>query len=119
MVGRERRGGRQRRAGRAVTYTPVQPAATLGDPATVLADSERAMPPRPSPDPASTAGTRSAAVVAGCRAAEGFQGTSPSTNSIALLIRCSGWLVKEDVDAVLADGEMDPLYSEPDLDIAG
>jgi hypothetical protein len=77
------------------------------------------MPPRPSPDPASTAGTRSAAVVAGCRAAEGFQGTSPSTNSIALLIRCSGWLVKEDVDAVLADGEMDPLYSEPDLDIAG
>ena len=78
MVGRERRGGRQWRAGRAVTYTPVQPAATLGDPATVLADSERARPHRSSPDPASTAGTRSAAVVAGCRAAEGFRVSSPA-----------------------------------------
>jgi len=119
MVGRERRGGRQRRAGRAVTYSPVQPAATLGDPATVLADSERARPLRSSPDPASTAGTRSAAVVAGCRAAEGFQGTSPSMNSIALLIRCSGWLVEKDVDAVVGDSELNPFHSEPDLDVAG
>ena len=119
MVGRERRGGRQRRAGRAVTCTPVQPAATLGDPTTVLADSERARPSRSSPDPASTAGTRSAAVVAGCRAAEGFQGTSPSTNSIALLIRCSGWLVKKDVDAVVGDSELNPFHGEPDLDVVG
>ena len=37
-----------------------------------LADSERARPSRSSPDPASTAGTRRAAVVAGRRAAEGF-----------------------------------------------
>ncbi len=65
--------GGTRRAGRATTYTPVQPATSLGEPSTGLADSERARPPRPSPDPASTTGTRSAAVVAGCRAAEGFQ----------------------------------------------
>jgi len=119
MVGRERRGGRQRRAGRAVTYTPVQPAATLGDPATVLADSERARPPRPSPDPVSTAGTRSAAVVAGCRAAEGFQGTSLSPNSIALLVRCPGWLVEKDIDAVVGDSELNPFHSEPDFYVAG
>ncbi|TVT93976.1 hypothetical protein FQA18_14395, partial [Haloferax volcanii] len=49
MVGRERRGGRQRRAGRAATYTPFQPATSLGEPSTVLVDSERARPPRPSP----------------------------------------------------------------------
>ena len=61
MVGRERCGGRQRQAGRAATYTSVQPATSLGDPSTALADSERARPPRSSPDPASTAGTRSAA----------------------------------------------------------
>ena len=36
--------GGTRRAVRAITYTPVQPAATLGDPATVLVDSERARP---------------------------------------------------------------------------
>jgi len=119
MVGRERRGGRQRRAGRAVTDTPVQPAAPLARPFTVLADSERARPSRLSPDPASTAGTRSAAAVAGCRAAEGFQGTSLSTNSIALLIRCSGWLVENDVDAVVGDSELNPFHSEPDLDVAG
>ncbi|ELZ42613.1 hypothetical protein C463_10730 [Halorubrum californiense DSM 19288] len=59
-------------------YTPVQPATTLSDPATVLADSERARPPRSSPDPASTAGTRSAAAVMGCRAAEGFRVPSPA-----------------------------------------
>ncbi|RNJ22671.1 hypothetical protein Nmn1133_13665 [Halosegnis longus] len=87
MVGRERRGGRQRRAGRAVTDTPVQPAAPLGDPATVLADLERARPPRSSPDPASTAGTRSAAVVAGRRAAEGFH-IRLLTLSILTRIRC-------------------------------
>jgi len=34
MVGRERRGGRQRRAGRAVTYAPVQPTTSLGGPPT-------------------------------------------------------------------------------------
>ena len=55
MVGRERRGGRQRRAGRAVTHTPVQPAAVLGDPATVLVDSERARPSRPPADGVSRA----------------------------------------------------------------
>jgi len=92
---------------------------SLGRPSTIMADSERARPPRSSPNPASTEGTRSAAVVAGCRAAEGFQGTSPSPNSIALLVRCPGWLVEKDVDAVLADGEMDSLYGESDLDIAG
>ena len=75
MVGRERRGGRQRRAGRAATYIPVQPATSLGEPSTGLADSERARPPRPSPDPASTAATRCAAAVAGRRAAEGFHET--------------------------------------------
>ena len=41
MVGRERRGGRQRRAGRAVTDTPVRPATLLGKPAMLLAASER------------------------------------------------------------------------------
>ena len=75
MVGRERRGGRQRRAGRAVTHTPVQLAPPLGAATFVLADSERARPPRSSPDPASTTGTRSAAWGAGCRAAEGFHET--------------------------------------------
>ncbi|AAV44662.1 unknown (plasmid) [Haloarcula marismortui ATCC 43049] len=119
MVGRERRGGRQRRAGRAGTDTPVHPAAPLGWSFTVLADSERARPPRSSPDPASTAGTRSAAVVAGCRAAEGFQGVSLSTNSIALLIRCPGWLVEKDIDAVVGDGELDPLHGEPDFHVPG
>jgi len=119
MVGRERRGGRQRRAGRAVTDTPVQLAAPLGRPFTVLADSERARPPRSSPDPASTAGTRSAAVVAGCRAAEGFQGTSPSPNPIGLLVRCPGWLVEKNVDAVVGDGELDPLHGEPDFHVPG
>jgi len=78
IASRERRGGRQRRAGRVGTNTPIQPAATLGVPATVLVDSERARPSRLSPDPASTAGTRSAAVVAGCRAAEGFRVSSPA-----------------------------------------
>jgi hypothetical protein len=73
MVGRERRGGRQRRAGRAGTNTPIQPATSLGEASTFLADSERARPSRPSPGPASTTGTRSAAAVAGCRAAEGFR----------------------------------------------
>ena len=58
-------------------------------------------------------------MVAGCRAAEGFQGTSPSTNSIALLIRCSGWIVEKDLDAVLRDDELDPFDGESDLDIAG
>ena len=77
MVGRERRGGRQRRAGRATTYTPVQPATSLGESSTVLADSERARPPRSSPDPASTAAPRRAAAVAGRRAAEGFRVFSP------------------------------------------
>ncbi len=38
-----------------------------------LADSKRARPPRSSPDPASTAGTRRATAVAGRRAAEGFR----------------------------------------------
>jgi len=57
MVGRERRGGRQRRAGRAVMYTPVLPVTPFGDPATVLADSERAGPFRAFPDPAKTRGT--------------------------------------------------------------
>jgi len=50
MVGRERRGGRQRRAGRAGTDTPVYPATSLGDPASSLAESERARPPRPPGD---------------------------------------------------------------------
>ena len=101
-----------------MTDTPGQPALPLGAATLVLADSERARPPRPSPDPVSTAGTRSAAVVAGCRAAEGFQGTSPSTNSIALLIRCSGRIVEKDLDAVLRDDELDPFDGESDLDIA-
>ena len=51
---------------------PVQPGSALSDTADILVDSERARPSRSSPDPASTTDTRSAAVVAGCRAAEGF-----------------------------------------------
>ena len=51
---------------------PVQPGSTLSDTADILVDSERARSSRSSPDPASTTGTRSAAWVAGCRAAEGF-----------------------------------------------
>jgi hypothetical protein len=39
----------------------VQPLSTLSDTADLLVDSERARPSRPSPDPASTAGTRRAA----------------------------------------------------------
>jgi len=70
--------GGTRRAVRAVTYPPVQLATSLGEAFTVLVDSERARPPRPSPDPASTAGTRRAAAVAGCRVAEGFQESSPA-----------------------------------------
>jgi hypothetical protein len=31
----------------------------------------------------------------------GLSENAPSTNSVALLIRCSGWLVKEDVDGVV------------------
>ena len=50
MVGRERRGGRQRRAG-AVENT-VQPGLTLDAAGAILEDSERARPPRFSPDPA-------------------------------------------------------------------
>ena len=38
--------GGTRRARRAVTYAPVQPATSLGEPPTVLADSERVRPPR-------------------------------------------------------------------------
>ena len=116
MVGRERRGGhasaasgtpvslltgrRQRRAGRAATYTPVRPAATLGDPATVLADSERARPPRSSRDPASTAGTRRAAVVAGRRAAEGFQERSLSRTRTSLFADGLRFVLDDDVHTV-------------------
>ena len=55
--------------------TTGQPGPTVSDTADILADSERARPPRSSPDPASTTGTRSAAWGAGCRAAEGFHET--------------------------------------------
>jgi len=70
--------GGTRRAGRADTDTPGQPVTSLGEASTVLADSERARSPRPSPDPVSTAGTRRAAAVAGRRAAEGFRVFSPA-----------------------------------------
>ena len=58
-------------------------------------------------------------MVAGCRAAEGFQGVSPSTNPIALLVRCPGWFVEKDVDAVVGDDDLNPLDGESNLNIAG
>jgi len=64
-------GGQKRRAGRAVTKNLFN-RAQRSDIADILVDSERARPSRSFPDPVSTASTRSAAVVAGCRAAEGF-----------------------------------------------
>jgi hypothetical protein len=77
--------GGTRRAGRAGTNTPVQLAPPLGASTFVLVDSERARPPRSSPDPASTAGTRRAAAVAGRRAAKGFQESSPARSSASVL----------------------------------
>jgi hypothetical protein len=81
------RNGRSRATRRAAAASgasrnkePAQPGSTLGDPADVLVDSERARPPRSSPDPASTTGTRSAAWGAGCRAAEGFQDWFPDAD---------------------------------------
>ena len=57
---------------------PVQPGSILSHTADILNDSERVRPSWSSPVPVSTTGTRSAAVVVGYRAAEGFRMSSPA-----------------------------------------
>ena len=74
--GRSRATRRAARGERGGPYrTTGQSGPTVSDTADILAGLERARPPRSSPDPASTTGTRSAAWGAGCRAAEDFHET--------------------------------------------
>jgi hypothetical protein len=99
--GRSRATRRAAAASGACRYEPPdQPRSTLGDPFNRLVDSERTRSSRFSPDPASTTGTRRAAVVAGRRAAEGFQELALSRTHKSLFADGLRFVLDDDVHTV-------------------